>query len=50
MFSFLKSLMVGIGFLVISLGLVADIGYIWIATILILIAAAIYVTRKSKGE
>lgn len=52
MFSFLKSLMAGIGFLVIiviSLGLIADIGYIWIATFLMLIAAAIYVTGKSKG-
>ena len=53
MFSFLKSLMAGIGFvviLVVGMGMVADMGYAWIAAFLVFIVAAIYLTRKTKGE
>lgn len=51
MFSFLKSLLAVIGMVVmitVGLGIAAGVGYEWIAALLMIVLAAIYLTRKSK--
>ncbi|KKL59560.1 hypothetical protein LCGC14_2214100 [marine sediment metagenome] len=49
MFSFLKNLLAGIGFiviLVVGMGMIVGIGYEWIAALLVLLLVAIYLARK----